>query len=319
MSSMKTAQVPTYISRPAGSDLSTKQNFFVTLSSGKLAIAGAGAPVVGVLDDKPNADGVFGRVQIAGIAVVIAGGTCTADSSAASDANGKAVNATGSNRIVGVFLESGVAGDFVRVLLLPIAFAQAADTETVTSGAVNPAVPASYLSVTGTQAYTLANGTTIGQRKRIECVVAATTPVGTLTINDAATGEPTTHVFVAVGQMLEMEWTATGWRLLTFRPAGTDTPAAASTLNPLVLKHVIAITGTQDWVLPDGEVPGQTQIFKVASAASTPVGTISGLFYDEDGSADGVDINFDAAADMATVVWDGSRWDPVQLVSATIS
>src|SRR6185503_17178658 len=113
--------------------------------------------------------------------------------------------------------------------------------------------------------------------------------------------------FNAVGQLIELVWTATGWRLLALRAAGVDTPAAASTLNQLVLQHTIAITGTQDWVLPDGEVVGQMQIFKVASAASIPVGTISGLFYDEDGSADGVDINFDAAADMATVVWDGAR------------
>lgn len=319
MSSMKTQSSPMFIPLIAGSDLSTKQSYFMTLSSSKLAVAGAGSPIVGVLDDKPNADGVVGRVQIGGVAVVLAGGVCTADTGAASDASGKAVNAAGSARVIGVFLESGVAGDYVRVLLQATAFAQAADVETVTSGALNPAVPTTYLSITGPQALTLADGTVIGQRKRIECTVAATSPAGTLTINDAATGEPTTWVFNAVGQMIELEWSSTGWRLLTLRPAGTDTPAAASTLNLLVLKHNIAIDGTQDWVLPDGEVPGQTQIFKVPSAVNTPVGTISGLFYDEDGSADGTDINFDAAADMATVMWDGSRWDPIQLVAATIS
>lgn len=319
MSGIKTQASPMYIGPIlAGSDLSAKQYYFVTLSSGKLAVAGAGNPILGVLDDKPKAD-YPGRVQVGGIAVVLAGGTCTQDTGAASDANGKAVNAAGSARVIGVFLDSGSAGDYVRVLLQPTAFAQAADVETVTSGALNPHVPMTYLSVTGTQAYSLADGTVIGQRKRIECRVAASTPVGTLTLNDAATGEPTTHVFGAVGQMIEVEWTSTGWRLLTYRPAGTDAPAAGSTLNPLFLKHDITIADTQDWVLPDGEVPGQIQSFKVAAVSGTPVGTISGLFYDEDGSADGTDINFNAAADAAVVMWDGSRWDPISLTSATIS
>lgn len=176
-----------------------------------------------------------------------------------------------------------------------------------------------YLDISGTKAFTLPVATVLGHRCRIECVGAASTPVGTLTIADAYASEPTSWIFNNVGQRLELEWTSTGWKMISVRAAGTDTPAAASTLNLLVQTHVIAITGTQDWIIPSGVVPGQIQVFKVASAASTPVGTISGLFVDEDGSADGVDINFDAAADMATVVWNGARWDPIQLVSATVS
>lgn len=53
--------------------------------------------------------------------------------------------------------------------------------ETVTSGAINPALPTSFVSVTGTQAYTLANGSSLGQRKRLRCTVAASTPNGTVT------------------------------------------------------------------------------------------------------------------------------------------
>lgn len=191
--------------------------------------------------------------------------------------------------------------------------------ETVTSGALTVGTRTTFVSVTGTVAYTLAAGTYLGQRKRVECSVAASIPAGTLTIADSFASEPTTWVFNAVGQAIELMWTSTGWKHLAVQAAGVDTPAAASTVNQLVLQHTIAISGTQDWIIPSGVVPGQVQIFKVASAASIPVGTISGLFYDEDGSADGVDINFDAAADMATVVWDGARWNPTQLVSATVS
>ena len=120
-------------------------------------------------------------------------------------------------------------------------------------------------------------------------------------------------------QEVDLEWTATGWKCVGGQSAGSDTPAAASTLRPLVMHHVIAISGTNDWVLGDGIFIGQRKTFNVSTAASTPVGTISGLFYDEDGSADGVDIQLNAAADMASIVWNGARWVPVQLVSAAIA
>lgn len=315
----KTQAVRT-ITVKAGSDLSAKQFLFMNVSSGKLAVASAGGRVVGVLANKPDAADKDGELQIAGIVKVIAGGTITSGDAVAADANAKAVLAAGSANVAGIAMTSVASGEYVEVLLTgTAAVGLPAGTETITSGALTVGVPTSFLSVTGTQAYSLGDGEYVGQRKRIECTVAATIPAGTLTLNDAHTGEPTTHVFNAVGQMIELMWLATGWKLMSLRPSGIDTPAAASTLNQLVAMHVIAISGTQDWVLADGEVPGQMQRFKVASAAAIPVGTISGLFYDEDGSADGVDINLDAAADMATVVWDGLRWDPIQLVSATIS
>lgn len=192
-------------------------------------------------------------------------------------------------------------------------------SEAVSAAAALDPYGLSELTVSGTKAYTLANGTYIGQRKQIECVSAASIPAGTVTIA-TMTGSRTdvAYVFNAVGQRLELEWTATGWRETVLRAAGTDAPTAASTLNLLVRVHVISITGTQDWVLPNGVVPGQRQNIIVAAAASIPVGTISGLFYDNaDGSADGTDLAIDAAADAAELVWDGARWMPVGLVSAT--
>lgn len=317
---MSTAIAQTVIPVPAGSNLSSKQHRFMNLSSGTLATASAGGRVVGVLINDPDAAGKPGSLQIAGVATVLAGGSITAGDGVAADADGKAVTATGPANVAGIALNTVSSGEYCQVLLAGTsAVGLAANVETVTSGALTVGIPTSFVSVTGSVAFTLADGEYVGQRKRIECTAAASTPSGTLTINDAATGEPVAWIFNAVGQMIDLMWTPTGWKLVDLRAAGTDTPAAASTLNLLVLQHVIAIVGTQDWVLPDGEVPGQMQIFKVATASSTPVGTISGLFYDEDGSADGTDLNLDAAADMATVVWDGARWNPIQLVAATIS
>jgi hypothetical protein len=201
--------------------------------------------------------------------------------------------------------------------------AELGESEVVTSGALNLSKPVHDLSVTGTQAYTLAAGTTAGQRKRITCTVAASTPVGTLTITSpedtAGLVCATTWIFNTVGQSIDLFWTGTKWRCTRVQAAGRDTPAAASTLNVLIAVHNPTITGTQDWILPSGSCVGQRQTIMVASAGSIPVGTISGLFYDEDGSADGVDINMDAAADIACVEWDGARWIPTFLVSATVS
>lgn len=81
--------------------------------------------------------------------------------------------------------------------------------ETVTSGALDPNQGTTLLSVTGTQAYTLADGTMLGQRKRVRCTVAASTPAGTLTPKTASGF--TTAAFNAVEDTLELEWTAAGW------------------------------------------------------------------------------------------------------------
>jgi len=114
----------------AGSDLSTKQYYFVALNgSTQLAVAGANVSVLGVLQDKPAAAGRGGQVRIFGITKVIAGGTITVNDKVASDASGKAVKATAASvsagtpeplagsYTVGIALASASAGDYVSVLL----------------------------------------------------------------------------------------------------------------------------------------------------------------------------------------------------------
>lgn len=192
-------------------------------------------------------------------------------------------------------------------------------TDTITSGTISLSSFTTLLSVTGTVAFTLPNGTITGQRKRLECSVAASSPVGTVTVTTPGSGQASTWIFNTVQQAVEFRWDGSAWFVTRVVSAGRDTPAAATTLNQLVALHNITITGTQDWVLGNGSVPGQRQMIAVASAGSIPVGTISGLFYDEDGSADGIDVNMDAASDTAVLEWDGARWMAVYLVSATVS
>lgn len=307
-------------------DLSASQYCGVYLNSDREVIlpTGAGGPIFGVLQNKPAAAGRASVVRTYGISKMKLGGTVASDDPVRVDSAGRAVVANAADiaagAAIGVCVEGGAINNIGSVRLGPLGAGTTLQSgiETVTSGALSLYTDVSFVSVTGTQAYTLADGLYLGQKKRVECTVAATTPLGTLTINDAATGEPTSWVFGHVQQAIDLVWTSTGWKLLAINSAGQDIPAASSTINLLFASHDIVITGTMDWVLPDGEVQGQVQTFNVSAAGTTPVGTISGLFYDNaDFSTDGTDISINAAGDQAVVQWVGSRWLTLTLVSAT--
>lgn len=87
-------------------------------------------------------------------------------------------------------------------------------------GAVSISTKTTLLSITGTRAYTIAAGAYEGQQKTLDCTVAASTPIGTLTgtFIRGATAH-TTITFAAVGQAVDLEYHATGgWRILRVRP-----------------------------------------------------------------------------------------------------
>ena len=56
-----------------------------------------------------------------------------------------------------------------------------------------------------------------------------------------------------------------------------------------------------------------------SSADTSGSTTISGLFYDEDGSADGVDVTYNDALDEATYTWDGARWSLSSIISVAVT
>jgi hypothetical protein len=288
-------------------------------SSGNAILpTGASAPVVGILQNDPSAAGQAATIRRFGDSKMKLGGTVAPGDNVRVDSAGRAVTASAGDVAAGAVIGKCLKGGDINNIGTVMLHALGAGTtltigqETVTSGALDEYVRTSYLSVTGTVAFSLADGLYLGQEKFVECTAVSGTPIGTLTLNDAHGTEPTSHIFGAVGQRLGFEWTATGWKLTSIRSAGRDTPAAASTLNLLILHHAIAIVGTQDWVIPSGLVPGQKQIVIVLSAASTPVGTVSGLFYDNaDGSADAIDVTWDSggdAGDFVELTWDGARW-----------
>lgn len=197
---------------------------------------------------------------------------------------------------------------------------EAFGVETVSAaGALEPRWHTSYLSVTNTVAYTLAAGTRLGQRKRIECSAVSGTPLGTVTVADMAGSEPTAWVFTTVGQSLDLEWQSGGWHVIGIGEMGVETVANAGTANPLCLLHLVDIADTVDFIIPSGLVAGQRSMWTATANSGTPVGTVSGLFYTLAGAATGVDVQMNAASDHASLVWVGARWYPAVLISAAIA
>jgi hypothetical protein len=90
---------------------------------------------------------------------------------------------------------------------------------TVTSGAINPDVLVTHVSTTGTQAFTLANGSYIGQEVLLMQTVAATSPIPTVT-PAARVGYSSFNLGTAVGNNARLIWNGTGWILAALAGAG---------------------------------------------------------------------------------------------------
>lgn len=85
-----------------------------------------------------------------------------------------------------------------------------AEVETVTTGAISITKLITLLSVTGTVAFTLANGTKVGQRKILVCVVAASTPVGNVAGTFTGSGAQL-GAFGVLNECAELVWTGSAW------------------------------------------------------------------------------------------------------------
>jgi len=232
--------------------------------------------------------------------------------------------AEGSSVVAGL-VEAIDANDEIWVSIIDEAMAALAvancnaAVETVTSGALSLYTKTSFISCTGTQAYTLAAGLYQGQEKIIKCSVAASTPIGTLTPSTYADG--TTIVFSYVGQTAHLIWDDTnGWTRVdalygNARQAITETvTSGAVSLTTLVT--YVSVTGTQAYTLADGLYQGQQKFIKCTVAASTPVGTLTPVTF-----ADGTSVLFDAVDEWIHIAWDDvSGWTLVQPeTGATVS
>lgn len=200
------------------------------------------------------------------------------------------------------------------------------------AGALSVASFNTDLTISGTIAFTLAAPTVAGQRKRITCVAATSTPLGNLTISapDTTAGFvlPALVTFTAAGQVLELVAT-TGllWRArVGTQRAGTQTLVVGTTLTAgLVMPaiYLLSVTGTVSSTttkgLPNGLFPGDTCIVGESVAASIPVGNISFAGITTAGAAV-TDLGaFGALTDTVTLVWNGLAWMVVANSGVTVS
>lgn len=112
-------------------------------------------------------------------------------------------------------LEEGVLDDIIATsdfLVGSEAVASAAVQALTDSGAVNVTALLTTLAVTGTDAYTLADGTFAGQMKYIRCISAGSTPSGVLTPTNLA-GADSTITFDAAGEQVTLLWDGTNWQI----------------------------------------------------------------------------------------------------------
>lgn len=105
----------------AAADLSAHQYKLINIDgNGRVALAGNGGRVVGALQNKPNALGKPCTVMQSGISKVVAGAAVTAGADVMSDATGRAIAATATNRRAGVAMAAATAaGELIPVLLRP--------------------------------------------------------------------------------------------------------------------------------------------------------------------------------------------------------
>jgi len=85
---------------------------------------------------------------------------------------------------------------------------------TFTSGAIDVTTPISFVSVTGTKAYTLAAGSD-GQLKILICTVAASSPIGVITPVASGSDGYNTITFNVVGENATLIYTNSGWNVLS--------------------------------------------------------------------------------------------------------
>ncbi len=259
-------------------------------SSGQAVSPTANGSIVGVMQNNPTSVGQACDIQSYGITKGVFGGSVTVGNAVKIDSSGRFVTASAGDLAAGYavgvcIINGGGIGQIGSVLLMTMGEGQVAisGSDTVTSGALSINTLTSLTSTTGAQAYTLANGNYVGQRKIIREITAARSPAGTLTIATTFNSEPTVHVFTCIGQEIELEWTASGWHMLrkirVSAGSGLAVVVGTTVLTGYDLEAVynLSVTGTVSSTgtkaIPAPTLSGEVCIVRTGTAASTPNGT----------------------------------------------
>lgn len=105
------------LSLTAAADLSAKQSLFIKISGDNgCDLCGAGGDAIGTLENKPTS-GTPASVMTGPRVPIILAATLSAGAEVMSDAAGKAVAWTTTNRSLGYLLVGGVSGDTVELLM----------------------------------------------------------------------------------------------------------------------------------------------------------------------------------------------------------
>ena len=208
----------------------------------------------------------------------------------------------------------------------------------VAPGALSLTREFTTLAVDGTDAFTLAAPTVVGQRKVITCISAANTPLGTVTVSspDTTTGFvcPATFVFEAVGQEIHLQATsALLWRCVRKKRAGILATITAGTTvltgRSMWATYSLAVDGTDAGTgvggLPNGAAVGERCSVVCELAANSPIGSLSGTYVGMFGTAYtalgtiGVVASATVVGDFAELEWSGSAWRVVHQAGCTLS
>ena len=315
----------TYDSNPisllAGADLSAAVHRFGKQGSGgvvRCSVAGEAAHLI--IASAPTASGQPVDGWTERIPKVEAGGSFSAGDKLTTDSVGRAVAWTAGTVCNAVAVEAGASGRVVAVMR-PMAIETNGDgtyAAVSASAAISPSAGRVDLTVSGTKAYTLADGN-VGHEIDILCVSASSTPLGTLTIASPFSGESATHIFTAAGQRLKLRMTSGGWKVVQKVRAGSQTIVVGTdAMTGLAQTFNLSITGTVSGTLPAGQFPGERLWFRCTTAASTPDGSISLTAKTKAGAA-ATALAVNATTDYELLEWDGSAWQELDTNSATLS
>lgn len=224
-------------------------------------------------------------------------------------------------------------GNFDPTTIAQLADALGAGVNAIAAAGTLP-ITAGYsqeLTIVGTMAFTLPAPTVAGQRTKVTCVSATTTPAGTLTV----TSPETLAGFVCAGAFLfnaagqSVEFVASSglkWRATRIQRQGTQAVVVGTTVLTginLAANYSLSVTGTVSSTttkgIPDGSAPGETMQVGCNTAASIPVGSISITALTTLGVAGTTLGNFGATSHYATVMWNGTGWMLVGNNTAVLS
>lgn len=203
----------------------------------------------------------------------------------------------------------------------------------VAPGACSTSRIQTTLAVDGTDAFTLAAPTRVGQRKIITCVSAANTPAGTLTITspDDTAGFVcrSTFFFDVAGQEITLEATAgLKWRNVAIKRCGgaanNVVVGTTAITNKMWKRYCLSSTGTVGSTLPNGTCRGEQIQLITTTVGLAGAGTITGTFVGGAGAAYTTLTPFDTVAsttvkgDYALLEWDGTAWCVLDQVGLTL-